>query len=171
MTDLSRDEARRIALAAQGFAEPKPSGRIDIRHLRRVMSRSAEDAWLATLHRSLRGAVLAGMILVTIGIITGGLWAQNSWGVVWSWNHAEVGSLLVWLWFAVAAGALWIRRARITALPALSLSGGIVVLFGWFGTAGFAGSTAFLTAAFLLVALFVAAVFLYRREDSPVTTA
>ena len=39
MTDLSRDEARRIALAAQGFAEPKPSGRIDIRHLRRVMSR------------------------------------------------------------------------------------------------------------------------------------
>ena len=39
MTDLSGDEARRIALAAQGFAEPKPSGRIDIRHLRRVMSR------------------------------------------------------------------------------------------------------------------------------------
>ena len=39
MTDLSTDEARRIALAAQGFAEPKPSGRIDIRHLRRVMSR------------------------------------------------------------------------------------------------------------------------------------
>ena len=37
--DLSRDEARRIALAAQGFADPRPAGRIDIRHVRRVLSR------------------------------------------------------------------------------------------------------------------------------------
>ncbi len=36
---ISKSEARRIALAAQGFAEARPSGRIDRRHLRRVMSR------------------------------------------------------------------------------------------------------------------------------------
>ncbi len=36
---LSLDEARRIALAAQGFAESRPSGRIDRRHLRRTMNR------------------------------------------------------------------------------------------------------------------------------------
>lgn len=36
---LSLDEARRIALAAQGFAEPRPRGRIDRRHLRREMNR------------------------------------------------------------------------------------------------------------------------------------
>ncbi|MEX0786076.1 MAG: crosslink repair DNA glycosylase YcaQ family protein [Dehalococcoidia bacterium] len=39
MADLSNDEARRIALGAQGFAEARPSGRVDIRHLRRVMAK------------------------------------------------------------------------------------------------------------------------------------
>ena len=36
-TEISRDSARRIALAAQGFATPRPTGRIDRRHLRRVI--------------------------------------------------------------------------------------------------------------------------------------
>jgi hypothetical protein len=35
---LSADEARRIALAAQGFATPRPSTRADCRHLRRVIA-------------------------------------------------------------------------------------------------------------------------------------
>ncbi len=36
---MTLDVARRVALGAQGFADPRPKGRIDSRHLRRVMGR------------------------------------------------------------------------------------------------------------------------------------
>jgi uncharacterized protein YcaQ len=35
--DLSAEQARRLALAAQGFGRPRPTGRVDTRHLRRAI--------------------------------------------------------------------------------------------------------------------------------------
>src|SRR5262245_53069593 len=40
MEKLSADRARRLALGAQGFAAPRPRGRVDRRHVRRLFDRT-----------------------------------------------------------------------------------------------------------------------------------
>ena len=37
--ELSAADARAVALRAQGFTEPRPAGRIGLRHLRRFVGR------------------------------------------------------------------------------------------------------------------------------------
>ncbi|MCX8021379.1 MAG: c-type cytochrome biogenesis protein CcsB [Syntrophorhabdaceae bacterium] len=42
-----------------------------------------------------------GFIFLTIGIITGSIWASNAWGAYWSWDPKETWSLITWIIYAV----------------------------------------------------------------------
>ncbi len=45
--------------------------------------------------------VAFGFITLTIMIITGSIWANNSWGSYWSWDTTQTWSLVLWLVYGV----------------------------------------------------------------------
>ncbi len=45
--------------------------------------------------------VAFGFITLTIMIITGAIWANNSWGSYWSWDPTETWSLVVWFVYGI----------------------------------------------------------------------
>ncbi len=45
-------------------------------------------------------AIMIGFPLLTLGIITGAVWANYAWGTYWSWDPKETWSLIVWFIYA-----------------------------------------------------------------------
>ncbi len=41
-----------------------------------------------------------GFLLLTLGIVTGSLWAESAWGAYWSWDPKETWSLITWFLYA-----------------------------------------------------------------------
>jgi cytochrome c-type biogenesis protein CcsB len=62
-----------------------------------------------------------GFPLLTLGIITGSVWAESAWGSYWSWDPKETWSLITWfLYAALLHGRLTVgwrgRKAAIFAI-------------------------------------------------------
>lgn len=85
-------------------------------------------------------AVAFGFLSLTLGIITGSIWAQKAWGSFWSWDPKEVWSLIMWLvYLAYLHGRLmhgW--QGRKSAY--LAIAGFLVMFFTYLGASLFLGS-------------------------------
>jgi cytochrome c-type biogenesis protein CcsB len=44
--------------------------------------------------------VAVGLPLLTVGIITGAMWANEAWGAYWSWDPKETAALVSWIVYA-----------------------------------------------------------------------
>ncbi len=73
--------------------------------------------------------------ILGIGIITGALWADVSWGRPWGWDPKETFALITWIVYLVIIHVRFItsgqQRALITGI--LSVVGFAVMLFNWWG--------------------------------------
>ena len=45
-------------------------------------------------------SILVGFVLLTLGLITGAVWANEAWGTWWSWDPKETWAFISWLFYA-----------------------------------------------------------------------
>ena len=69
-----------------------------------------------------------GFPLLTIGIIAGGVWANEAWGSYWSWDPKETWAFITWLVFAAYLHAR-ITRGWQGRKPAILASSGLIVVW------------------------------------------
>ncbi len=86
-------------------------------------------------------AIAIGFPLLTIGIITGGLWANHAWGSYWSWDPKESMALVTWLSYAAYIHLRVHRELSAEKLSLVAVIGLLLTLLTYLGfnTLGFGG--------------------------------
>lgn len=74
-----------------------------------------------------------GFIFLTLGIVTGSVWAHYAWGSYWSWDPKETWSLITWLVYAVMLHARLARGWRGRRMAVMTVVGFGCVLFTYLG--------------------------------------
>ncbi len=77
--------------------------------------------------------VMFGFLFLSIGIITGAVWANSAWGSYWSWDPKETWSLITWFIYATLLHARTMRGWYGKRIAYLSIIGFMAVIFTYFG--------------------------------------
>jgi cytochrome c-type biogenesis protein CcsB len=88
---------------------------------------------LSTLDSLIYQSAALGFVFLTIGIMTGSIWAHYAWGSYWSWDPKETWSLITWLIYAILLHSRYVRGWRGKRLALLAIIGFASVLFTYLG--------------------------------------
>ncbi|MBU4259331.1 MAG: c-type cytochrome biogenesis protein CcsB [Proteobacteria bacterium] len=95
-----------------------------------LLSHFPEPAFLDNLTHQM---VTFGFLFLSIGIITGAVWANSAWGSYWSWDPKETWSLITWFIYATLLHARMMRGWHGKRIAYVSIIGFMAVLFTYFG--------------------------------------
>ncbi len=88
---------------------------------------------LETLDTLNRRALPVGFFFLTLGIISGALWASNAWGSYWNWDPKETWSLITWFVYAAMVHQRLAIGWRGKKAAMLALVGFALVMFTFIG--------------------------------------
>ena len=74
-----------------------------------------------------------GFPLLTLGIITGAVWAEYAWGRYWNWDHKETWSLITWLLYAALLHQRLTVGWRGRKAAIMAIAGFLAILFTFLG--------------------------------------
>ncbi|MCF8039732.1 MAG: c-type cytochrome biogenesis protein CcsB [Desulfohalobiaceae bacterium] len=88
---------------------------------------------LRTLDELTYQMVVFGFLFLSVGIVTGAVWANSAWGTYWSWDPKETWSLITWLIYAALIHARMMRGWQGKRIALISILGFCAVIFTYFG--------------------------------------
>ncbi len=77
--------------------------------------------------------IMFGFLFLTLGIITGAIWANSAWGSYWTWDPKETWSLITWFVYAIFLHLRYMKGWNGTSLAVISIVGFMAVMFTYFG--------------------------------------
>jgi cytochrome c-type biogenesis protein CcsB len=88
---------------------------------------------LAQLDVLIYRIVAVGLPLLTLGIITGAMWAHESWGHYWQWDPKETAALFSWIVYAIYMHLHTRNAWRGVRTAWVSVIGFLSIMFCYFG--------------------------------------
>lgn len=80
------------------------------------------------------GIVCFSTLFSFFGTVSGGIWADQSWGRFWGWDPKENGAILLVLWNVIILHARWGGFAKTRGIMAMAIFGNVVTSWSWMGT-------------------------------------
>ncbi|MBU0995873.1 MAG: c-type cytochrome biogenesis protein CcsB [Proteobacteria bacterium] len=77
--------------------------------------------------------IMFGFLFLSVGIITGSVWANSAWGSYWSWDPKETWSLITWFVYALLLHTRLMKGWQGKRIAYISIIGFAAVLFTYFG--------------------------------------
>ena len=85
------------------------------------------------LDRVIYKAILFGFPLLTLGVASGAVWANEAWGQYWSWDPKETWALVTWMIYALYLHLRLLKGWSGKKLAWVALVGFLFVIFTYLG--------------------------------------
>jgi len=134
--------------------------------LRKIFYKASNDdaeVYKRLAHQAYR-IIQLGVMLITAGIILGGIWADYSWGRFWGWDPKETWALIADLGFIAILHSRYLGWLKDFGLLAASTVAYLLVIMAWYGvnfilaaglhSYGFSSGGATLVSTYVLIQLF-----------------
>ncbi len=124
---IDRDQALELRSSSSGAGGFRKASLASLSDDQGLQFRSIQLTRAEQLDSLSYRTITVGFLLLTVGIISGAVWANEAWGSWWSWDPKETWALICWL---VYAAYLHTRLSRgwQGRRPALVAVGGLFVI-------------------------------------------
>jgi len=93
---INKNQPLQIRSSSSGIGGFKISNSYSLKNIMQPIEFSHSEELDTLSYRS----ILVGFVLLTLGLISGAVWANEAWGTWWSWDPKETWAFITWLFYA-----------------------------------------------------------------------